>query len=87
MIPPDIKNSGKTEEFARTIKCWTPKNWPCMSCLNYIHHVGYVNFGTNHSEVFWQTERVPILAGDLRMAASALKCYSQVPFFLKIICL
>ena len=30
-------------------------------------------FGTDHSEVLWKIERVPILAGDLTMAASALK--------------
>ena len=33
-------------------------------------------FGTNHSEVLWQIERVPILAGDFTMAASASKNYS-----------
>ena len=36
-------------------------------------------FETSHSEVFWQIERVPILTGAiLAMAASALKCYSQL---------
>ena len=33
-------------------------------------------FGTSHSEVLCQIERLPILAGDLRMAPSALKIYS-----------
>ena len=33
-------------------------------------------FGTSHSEVVWQIERVPILAGGLRMAVSALKICS-----------
>ena len=41
--PPDIRNPGDTEEFARKIKCWTPKNCPCKLCLNYIHHPWYVN--------------------------------------------
>ena len=34
------------------------------------------SFETSHSEVLWQIKRVTILAGDLTMAASALKCYS-----------
>ena len=34
------------------------------------------NFGTSHSEVLWQIERVSILAGNLTMAASELKGYS-----------
>ena len=43
IIPPDIRNSGNTEEVTRKIKFLTPKNCPCWLCLNYIHHVGYVN--------------------------------------------
>ena len=31
--------------------------------------------GTSQSEVLWQKERVPILAGDLTIANSALKYY------------
>ena len=33
-------------------------------------------FGTSHSEMLWQIEKVPILAGDIMMAASALKISS-----------
>ena len=32
-------------------------------------------FESSHSEILGQTERVPILAGDLTMAAFALKSY------------
>ena len=39
-------------------------------------------FGTSHSEVLWQIERIPILAEDLTMAASALKIYSSLSFFM-----
>ena len=44
IIPPDITNSGNIEEFTRKIKCWIPKYCSCRLRLNYIHHVGYVNF-------------------------------------------
>ena len=37
-------------------------------------------FGSSHSKVLWQIERVPKLGGDLTMAASALKCYSWLSF-------
>ena len=43
IIPPDIKNSGNIEVFTWKIKCWIAKYCPCRLCLNYIHHVGYVN--------------------------------------------
>ena len=33
-------------------------------------------YGTSHPEVLGQIEKVTILAGDLTMAASALKWYS-----------
>ena len=33
-------------------------------------------FGTSHSEMLWQIEKVPILAGDTTMTTSALKIYS-----------
>ena len=52
--------------------CWTPKNCPFKLYLNYVN-LPY--FGTRRSEVFWKIERVPILAGDLAMVASALMCY------------
>ena len=32
-------------------------------------------FGTSHSDVFWWRERVPILVGNLTIAASALRCF------------
>ena len=43
-IPPYIRNSKNIEGFMRKIKCYTSKYWPCRLCLNYICHVGYVNW-------------------------------------------
>ena len=43
---------------------------------NSISHI----FGTSHSGVLWATERVAILALDLTMAASVLKCYLWLSF-------
>ena len=43
IIPPDIRNSENTEEFARKIKYWSPKNCPSKLLLNYINRIGYVN--------------------------------------------
>ena len=34
IIPPDIRNSNKIEEFTRKFKYWTPKNCPCRLRLN-----------------------------------------------------
>ena len=59
IIPPDGKNFGNIEKFARRIKGWKPKNCPYKFCKLAI-------------EVLWQIERVSALAGDLTMTASAL---------------
>ena len=78
ITPPDITLSGNIEEFTRKIKCWPPKNVLIKSITlgMSISHM----FGSSHSKVLWQIERVPILGADLTMAASALKCYSWLSF-------
>ena len=43
IIPPNIRNSGNVETFTRKITCWTPKKCRYRLCLNYIHHVWFVN--------------------------------------------
>ena len=63
-----------------------------MFYIVYIVHISYVFitskmamlishiFETNHSEILGQIERLPILAGDLTMAAFALKSYPWLSF-------
>ena len=43
IMPTDSRNSGNIEECTRKIKSQIPNNCSCKLCLNYIHHVGYVN--------------------------------------------
>ena len=78
IIPPDIRNSGNTEEFAKKSVGFLKIvliSYVLITSITLGMSVRYI-FGARRSNVLWQIERVPILTGYFTMAASALKCYS-----------
>ena len=81
IIPPDIRNSGNIEDFTSKIKCRALAGYALITSITLGMSISHIS-GTSHSELLWQIKRVPILAGDLTMATSALKCYSRLSFFL-----
>ena len=80
IIPPDIRNCGNIKEFTRKLIVGLLKNVLITSITLGIS-ISHI-FDTSHSEMLWQIEKVPILAGDIMMAASALKIYSWLSFFM-----
>ena len=68
-MPPDIRHSGKTEEFTR-INVGLLKivlvSYVLITSITLGMSISHI-FGTSHSEVLWEIERVPILPGDLTM--------------------
>ena len=82
-IPLDIRNSGNIEKFTRKIKCWLLKiilvSYVFITSIALGMSIIHI-FGTSHSEVLCQIERVLILAGGLPIASSALTSYSWLSF-------
>ena len=71
-LEPDIRNSGKLSVGLLKIVI---ARYVLITSITMGMSISHI-FGTSPSEVLWQIERVPTLAGDLTMAASALKIYS-----------
>ena len=71
-LEPDIRNSGKLSVGLLKIVI---ARYVLITYITMGMSISHI-FGTSPSEVLWQIERVPTLAGDLTMAASALKIYS-----------
>ena len=78
IIPPNIRNSGNIENSRKKLSVGLLKivlvGYVLIRSVTLSMSISHI-FGTSHSEVLWQVQRVPILAGDLTMAASILKCY------------
>ena len=75
IIPSDIRNSGNTEELKIKPLKIILLSYVLITSATLSMSISHIS-GASHSEVLWKIERGPILAGDFKMAASALKCYS-----------
>ena len=41
-LPNNIKTSGSLNIFKHKIKLWTPDNYSCKICRNFINNLGYI---------------------------------------------
>lgn len=43
IIPDEVKNSLRLDDFKIRMQQWAPNNYHCKLCRSYTQHVGYVN--------------------------------------------